>query len=547
LSVDHLSFDFGDPWLEVGGLRLALQAVTFENLYGLDPSAATRSREGDVMRLTAGRLAWAGGQERVDGSGELIAEPGADGRLVVRAEVTAPSTIRASRVLVRGITASDVLGTGWREGPIGEGRVFEYPSGSRNERIHTPLLFLRDGDRYHWFRSLDDQVRRKAFAVYPTHGEPGLTVELIHEDLGPEMRSTTRAPAWEIGETDDPDRIVAEQMEHLERSFGLVPWEDNPRVPAWLRDVALVAYLHGQHWTGYVFNGYDAMLHIIRELAGRFEGRRILAHLAGWEGRYYWQYGDFRPDARMGGEAAFRRLCDGAHELGVRLQLMLGGNCVNTATPGFERWGEPSFLRTAGGAIEWGNRPDWDMSRSHDTPWQAWLNPGAPGWHERLLEQAGALIEQYGIDSIFLDTYGVWTNAPDHAVYPGLLGWRDDLAERHPGVFLTGEQWWDALSAVSPLTHDDALYLARWPEFFGRYNRGYAFNGWGDPSRDSTGVFEGGWQPFRRVPRERHLIPTLVVVDGTLERAPDAVEAVLDDARWYRDTHLTGMTRRSEG
>jgi hypothetical protein len=538
--MDQLSYDFGDPWLTVGPWRVALQVVTHDNLYGLDPARTTVADDGETASMVSGGLVWAGGQERATGSGAVHVRRLHD-RLRIEARVTAPGTIRTTRLMLRGLAGDTFLGTGWAEIPIGDGQIVEYPSSFRHRLIHTPLVFLRAGDRYTWLRSTDDQVRRKAFAVYPSPLEEGLTVELLHDDLATSAGPTSVVPAWEVGQTSNPDAVVAEQMDHVERAFGLLPWEDNPAVPDWLREIALVAYIHGQHWTGYIFNDYERIADVIRNLAARFEGRRILAHLAGWEGRYYWQYGDYRPDPRMGGEDGFRRLCEEARRLGVRIQLMVGGNCVNTATPGFAAWGASSFLRTGGGAVQWGNSPDWDMSRTHDTPWQAWLNPGAPGWHDRLLEQTSRLIERYGVDSIFLDTYGAWSSAPDHDVYPGLVRLRDELRRRFPDSFLTGEQWWDALMAVSPLTHDDALYLSRWPEFFARYARGYAFNGWGDPSRNSTGVFEGGWRRFRRVPRAGHLIPSLVVVDGTLERAPEEVEAVLDDARWYRDTHLRTM------
>src|SRR5262249_12983232 len=321
----------------------------------------------------------------------------------------------------RRLPPSTLIGARWRASPIGEGVILRYPS------LHTPLIFLltKDGE-YIYFRALDTRVREKRFTVYTSPQGGGVTVELIHEDLGPEMTVTTTTPPWRVGRTRDPDAVVVDHMRHLERHFGLSPWESNQLVPTWMREIALVASIHGQHFTGYIFNDYDAMLRVLERLSARIEGRRILAHLAGWEGRYYWKYGDFSPDPRMGGAAAFMRLCAGARSLGVRLQLMLGGNCVNVGTPGFWQWGEASYLRTAGGDIGWSNGPDWDGSRTYDTPWQAWLNPGAPGWHNHLLEQASHLVDTYGVDAIFLDTQGVWQNDPNYPVYDGLLRLRDE-------------------------------------------------------------------------------------------------------------------------
>ena len=536
--VQQFSYDFGDPVLEANGWRLSCQVITFENTYGLDPQSLRVQHTGEQHRMSAERLMWAGNQEKAEGSATLTAAQTGDGlELTVSAAHT--QRIRTTKIILHGLPDGTLLGNGWEEVPIGEGHIYNYPMYMSSDRIHTPLLFLKTaaGD-YYYFRALDTQVRRKGFAVYEDPFGDGVTVELLHEDLGPEMAFTTTTPPWQVGCTRDPDAVVKDHMRHLELHFGLVPWDDNPRIPAWLRRIGMVAYIHGQHWSGYIFNDYDEMLRVITNLAQRFDGQRLLAHLAGWEGRYYWKYGDFKPETRMGGERAFRRLCDGAHALGVHLQLMLGGNCANMNLPGFQRWGETSYLRTAGGAIQWGNKPDWDTARARDTYWQAWLNPGAPGWHNYLLEQAAYLIEQYQADSIFLDTYGVWSNDPAHPVYPGLLRLRNELKARYPEVFLTGEQWWDVLSAVSPLTHDDGLYLARWEEFFSRYSKGYAFNGWGDPSRNSTGVFEGGWCPFRLVPDAKHLIPTLIVVDGTLEKAPREVEMVLEQAHRYVERYL---------
>jgi hypothetical protein len=536
--VQQFSFDFGDPEINAHGWRLSYQVITFENTYGMDPQQVTIAHSGKDHEMRSTRLMWAGNQEKAQGSAMLRASETEDGLEIVTSAVHT-KTIRTSKITIHGLPDGIILGRGWHEFPIGEGVVYGWPMREDIDRMHTALVFLKtQGGDYYYFRSLDTQVRHKGFAIYYAPDGDGVTVELLHNDLGPEMTTHTEAPAWLIGCTRDPDAVVHAHMAHLEKHFNLVSWEENPRIPAWLRKIGLVAYIHGQHWTGYNFNDYDEMLRVLQNLAERYDGKRILAHLAGWEGRYYWIYGEAKPDERMGGEKAFRRLCEGAHKLGVHLQLMLGGNCAHTGTPNFPRWGTPSIMRTEGGAELWGNKPDWDTSRTRDTFYQAWLNPGAPGWHNHLLETSTYLVEQYGIDSIFLDTYGVWTNDPSNAVYPGLVRLRDELKARYPDVFFTGEQWWDVLAAVSPLTHDDGLYLGRWWEFFYKYSRGYAFNGWGDPSRNSTGVFEGGYQPFKQVPDSPYLIPSLVVVDGTLEKAPQRVEEIIQQAKRWTERYL---------
>ncbi len=68
---------------------------------------------------------------------------------------------------------------------------------------------------------------------------------------------------------------------------------------------------------------------------------------------------------------------------------------------------------------------------------------------------------------------------------------------------------------------------------FGRYNRNWLHLSAGDPSRGSTGVHELGYSPFALAPDERHILPTLTVVDGTLANGAEGVERVIAQAREY--------------
>ena len=60
----------------------------------------------------------------------------------------------------------------------------------------------------------------------------------------------------------------------------------------------------------------------------------------------------------------------------------------------------------------------------------------------------------------------------------------------------------------------------------------------GDPSRLSTGVHEQGTNPEWRAPLRKGVIPTLTIVDGTLENAPERVNAIVEDAKVYAMTFL---------
>ena len=533
-TLQQFSFDFSDPFFDLGGWQVALQVITFENVYGLDAHLTDVSNDGGRRTVTARGLTRAGGQQTSDGQAWLRASPTPDGlELVAGAEHS--EKIRCLKLVLRGLQADSIIGRNWEARPVPPaGVALWYPVFRYMPLLHTPLVFLKSSDRYLYFESLDDRVRAKRFAVYPT-GDT-LTVELIHEEAAHEMGTRLETPTWRIGACDDPEPVVREHCAHIESAYGLRPWEERADVPAWARQISLVVTLHGMHWTGYVFNTYEQMLRALEWVCERIQGRRVLAFLPGWEGRYYWQYGDYRPEPLLGGQEGFRKLAQGARRLGVTLMPMFGANCANTASPGFERWGEPSVLRSPTGMVFQGNRPDWDTSRANDPGWQAWLNPGAPAWRTHLLEQVCGLLNEYGLRAVFFDTQHVWENDPNYPVYEGLVTLRDGLKQRFPDLLVAGEGWYDALGAVTPVSQFGTP--ARWPEIFGRYCRTFAHLMFGDPSRNSSGVHEAGHTGFIMVPDAPWWWPTLTVVDGTLERAPEKAEQVIAQAKEYARKYL---------
>lgn len=61
---------------------------------------------------------------------------------------------------------------------------------------------------------------------------------------------------------------------------------------------------------------------------------------------------------------------------------------------------------------------------------------------------------------------------------------------------------------------------------------------WGDVSRGSTGVHELGFNPIKRCPLRRGIIPTITITDGTLENAPEAAAEIFEDANRYARMYL---------
>ncbi|MGQ9848686.1 MAG: DUF6259 domain-containing protein [Aggregatilineaceae bacterium] len=538
--MHHPSFDPRDPVFEVSGWRLSFQIVTLENLYGLDPAALTVTDDGLVWHLRCGQLSWAGQQQRAAGSLEVRVLRGPDRRLHLSVTASAPHKIRAVKVLVRGLpplTPLDMLDEPVLD--IGEGFLERYP-----DRLRLPLLCVRlpDGTLL-GARCEDSHARAKRFAIYQEHmGElaGSYTLECIHEEDARWFDRRMDVPLWVLDTGVEPVTFRTEQLAFAESAFGLMPWERRADVPAWARDIRLCLTLHGMHWSGYVFNTYEDMRRIIRFVVERLEGRHILAYLPGWEGRYYWQYGDYRPDSRLGGEEGFAALCQEARALGVHVMPMFGGNCANAWSPNFHTFGPSSYMKSATRNVFHGNQPDWDTSRAHDTGWQAWLNPGAPAWQNELCRQIERLIDRYGFDAVFLDTVEVWTNDPDFNVREGYRALVERLRADRPDLLVTGEDWWDGLLGIFPMFQRSGPWR-QVPSWVGRYARLFGHICEGDPSRGSTGVFESGYAPYRPLPFDGIHIPTIAFVDGTLERAQASVEAVIRRVAEAGNGHLNSV------
>jgi hypothetical protein len=526
--MQFASFDLADPVFDCFGRRVSFQLVTLENLYGLDPSRTQVSTSGDEWRLAAEGLAWAGQQQRAPGAFEATVRRVGQERLRLRMRARAPAEIRCVKWLLRDLEPElAVRRSDGSEAPVSRfGELLEYPT-----RLPAPLVCFRAGAEQLALRAEDPRVRAKRFAAWVERVGPLAgrgVVEWIHEEDATRFAPQLEAPELWLAWNDAADAALAEQLAFAERAHGLLPFEQRPDVPDWARKLRLVATLHGMHFTGRVFLPYREMLEVLRFLALRVPGEAILAYLPGWEGRYYWQYGDYRPEPRLGGTAEFARLCDGARALGVHVMPMFGANCANLRLPALAATPGDWHLASATGNRFHGNQPDWDLARAHDTGWQAWLNPGQPGWRARLAEQIEQVLDAFGLEAVFLDTVHAWTNDPHAPVFEGVRALVERLRAHTPGLLLAGEADYDALLGLFPLFQRP--WWERPPAWTARYVRRFAHLCEGEP-RGLTGVHEFGvWKP-PDAPAETGVLPTLAFQDGTLESERDAIEQVLARVR----------------
>ena len=522
-------FDQRDPIFEIDGWSLSFQIITLENIYGLSNEHIKLETTSSGWSLTAVRLAWAGQQEQATGQFEARFVRHGEHEIRVSLSASAPEPIRAVKMIVRRLSAVTVLDMLDSPRPVPtDGLLEKYPN-----QLRLPMWFVQPVDGpLRGIRSEESLARPKRFAAYQER--VGLlagayAVECIHEEDATLFDRTITVPDWILARDVAPDAFREDQLSFAEQSIGLRRWEDRNDVPAWARDVRLCLILHGMHWSGFVFNTYDSMLEIVRYVANRMEGQPILAHLPGWEGRYYWQYGDYRPDPRLGGDKGFRRLCDGARAAKVHLMPMFGATCANSWAGNFGQFGPGSYMQSATRNRFHGNQPDWDLSRAQDTGWQAWLNPGAPAWRHELSRQILDLVDQYQLDAVFLDCVEVWVNDPEHQMLDGYRALVSGLRDGRPDLLVTGEDWFDALLGLFPFFQSSA-YARQVPDWVGRYARIYGHLADSEPGRGSTGVFEWGYRPYQPQPDREPYIQTLAFTDGTLAVASSAVDAVIAQA-----------------
>ncbi len=536
MEIYDLSYDPHDPFYDLPGLasvRWGVQIFTAKNLYQVDPSKAVQSEDG--TRLEVSGLSWAGQQQRSEG--HISVQITRDEEVYVwriHAEHTEP--LKAVKLMLWGLPES-AFQQGWWQPTSTIGWALAAPT------LTAPVLW-----NYPWREWLtpwacagdtdgvplvcvsfrDEKVRAKRLYTHlPPYANSKPVVELIYEEDAAQWGGTISTCEIRLRVTERLEEINADFDAHLafvEATYGLQAWETRADVPDWMRDIKLVLNLHGQHWTGYVFNTFDQMAETLKTITEHVPGNNILAYVPGFEGRYYFAYPNYRPGAALGGDAGFRRLVETANSLGVKLMPMFGMHGANTQVyPDYER---SAFRSRTDSYITLVNFPDWDTDRFGEDD-QVFLNPGEPVFRQHLLEQVSAIVRDYGVSGVFLDTSACWFNDPRHNLYEGYRQLIDDLHQRHPDLLIAGEGWYDALLALLPVNQSwlniDRPY--RLPQLLTRYGRALGHLAEGAPGAVSTGVHERGFTyktPGAATPG--HIV-SVGIADDSMSHYTDAVIA----------------------
>jgi hypothetical protein len=536
-SFMKFSFGFPEPSVELEGLRFGFLVFTRENAYGCDRDRMSVESRGDGLDLLCDRFVWAGGQET--SRGRLEAKLRRRGEAVewqIVAEMERP--IKAVTTVVRGVPRGRISAAGQSFFDPGDDEVLlGYPFsggdlfGPGSARgLTTPLAIVEpagSGGELFFLSSLDERVRTKRFYFQP--GEKAYRVEAVHEVEGWIDAPRVEVPPWRCGRAASLQGALGPHFEHIERAYRIPRWETREDVPDWLRRIALAVTLHGMHFTGYVFNDYARMLEILRWIATRIEGARVLALLSAWDGRYYWDYPLYRPAERMGGAEGFRRLIQEGQGLGFHMMPMFGANAANRSQAVFDSFADAASAKVDGDRFDL-NWVDWDNDR-HQEGFLSYMNLGVPSWRRFLTDRIADVLESYRPDAYFLDIVGGWVNNPRADMHEGTRLLVEELGRRHPDVVPVGEMHYDALLSFIPLYHsfsqtaaaDEVLKFAR---FFQHLSHPA-------PGRGSTGVHEAGFLRFQpeTLSLTPHQIPTLNLVEDTFAEHRTEMEAVIAKAR----------------
>ena len=536
MSTCDFSYNPKDPLFEtprLPGVRWGIQIFTLQNLYGLDPTKVQHESTDSTSSLSCTGLSWAGQQQRAEGRVEVELE-WQDGVLIWRIQAWHTEDIKSIKLQLWGLP-DETLKQGWWKPTTTVDEVF-HPK--PNQPIQwrypgadwaTPWACV-GGDGSAICLSVRDEVihEKRLFVYQVAYADYATVAEVICDQnaqhygdhfVAPEIRLTPCQNQAEV------DTDFESHLAFIEDTYGLQPWDTRRDVHDWLREVRLVLNLHGQHWTGYVFNTFDQMAETLRFVTRHIPARYVVAYLPGWEGRYYFQYPFFKPGEAMGGDAGFRRLVAVGRDLGVRLMPMFGAHGINAQL--YSDFEGAIFRSRTNSYAKHLNFPDWDGDRSAEDD-QIFLNTGEPTFRQHLIDEVSRLVTAYDLEIVYFDTTHFWTNDPRYNLYRGYEALVGELRRRHPGLMIAGEGWWDALFALFPInqTWMSVSLSIRYPQILARYGRAFQHLMQGAPGLGSTGVHELGFNLANRSPTTPGNIPSISFVDDTLSRFSDEVVAL---------------------
>ena len=422
------------------------------------------------------------------------------------------------------------------------GRNYHYPEGWRS-MSHPLLVFKLENGKYLFVRSLENTVERKYFFVKKI-GEHSMRVDVVQEQHGTSLSHSFNAPMVEFGVCNTKEEIYESQSKLMEKNYNLQPFENSKIVPPWLKDISLVVTMHMETFTGYVFHTYEKAYEDILKLSKYVDPRRILVYMAGWEGRYYYKYGNYCPDERMGGEEKLKFAVKKMKELGCKVIAMYGINIVNKNLPMIKNIYEESEFQSISGAKYHNGSVDWEGAHHYDFNELVNLNIASPLWGNELYKQIKENTLKYDFDGAFLDIAACYVNDRNHSLFKGVCDFCDRLRTIKKDFLVSGEGFYDGLAKAIPLFQsghtDGEMHYHDYPseELFTKYVREFAHLCLGDPSRGSSGVHELGTNTLYKTPLRKGIIPTISLVEDSIDENNQRFMEIIDLVHAYEKEFL---------
>jgi hypothetical protein len=254
-----------------------------------------------------------------------------------------------------------------------------------------------------WLRTEEVAPRFKLFRVHKTEEKPGQ----FSLGLGFEANAPVEACELEASWTFDGyprgwRQPVEQHRKWLQKAFELVSYRDHPHMPAWANDINFVLEFWGMRKDrGLPAHTFDEIVERLQAFADKHPPSETLVYLPGYaEGGIDSRIPDYRPSQDLGGDAGLRRLVDAAHGLGYRVMIHTNVLGMTYTHPRFPAFAEHQVVDQFGQRLGWGNDLDGDWLPE---PYFAYINPGADAWGELMEKRLGDLINEFGLDGVFLD------------------------------------------------------------------------------------------------------------------------------------------------
>ena len=516
--------------------KASIEVFSLENVYTV--------KENTYKHLSntyySNQILW-GDSELVDGEVKLTLNETKNG-LSFQINTSLDKKIRGVKLKLENLPLGELISLTSEDKKITEyGSLYKYPEGWRF--LANPLLIFRlENNKYLYIRCFDNIIREKRFFIKKENNS--MRVDICLDQDGTLISNKFSAPSIDCGITSSLDEIYTEQSNYMKNTFKLENFENSKIVPSWLKKISLVVIMHMEAFTGHIFHTYEQAFEDIKKITQYIKGEQILVYLAGWEGRYYYKYGNYTPDERLGGEEKLKQLVSSLHQLGCKVMAMYGMNIANKTIPEINKiYQESEFETISGGKYNCGS-VDWEGAHHYDFNDLTQLNVGHKKWQDYLFNQIKDATLKYNFDGAFLDIAACYTYDKNAYLYDGVVSLCDRLRTIKNDFLVSGEAFYDGLAKAMPLFqsgHTDGKmhYHDRLSEkIFTQFAREFAHLSLGDPGRGSTGVHEQGTNIETSTPLRKGIIPTLALVEDTINNHFDKVKPILEQANEYYKRYL---------